>query len=336
MRRLDYSDTGSALLLHDLVAERLHTGPMHFRTEMMLRVIAVKKPGPIVKFLVTAHAPGKRFVRVATIVAVVAVQVGKAMVLTPRAAGLRRPVREVLPQIQAITHDSPEFDPATSDRKIVVETSDYVISVFLGEVLRRASIHAPLMKFRVRTAATLGLMHLENADIDLLTTPDFQAGPGYPAEPIFEDSWSCLAWAENDRIGDVLTLAQYLELGHVICGVRPHRLSRVATTVCQSGGERRLKPKHEVMDVCFNQTSQVVRYLHPVYPPSHAHIKETRMEAPKQFEVDLCGFRQHPLARTQFAQHRLENSLPQQADIALVERWVIERGEHEQPDPVVT
>jgi DNA-binding transcriptional LysR family regulator len=144
------------------------------------------------------------------------VQVGKAMVLTPRAEGLRRPVREVLLQIQAITNDSPEFDPATSDRKIVVETSDYVISVFLGEVLRRASVEAPLMKFSVRTAATLGLSHLENAEIDLLITPDFRAGPAHPAEPIFEDSWSCLAWAENDRIGDVLTLARYLELGHVI------------------------------------------------------------------------------------------------------------------------
>ena len=144
------------------------------------------------------------------------VQVGKAMVLTPRAEGLRHPVREVLLKIQAITNDSPEFDPATSDRKIVVETSDYVISVFLGEVLRRASVEAPLMKFSVRTAATLGLSHLENAEIDLLITPDFRAGTAFPAEPIFEDSWSCLAWAENDRIGDVLTLERYLELGHVI------------------------------------------------------------------------------------------------------------------------
>jgi hypothetical protein len=50
---------------------------------MMLRVIAVKKPGPIVKFLVTAHAPGKRFVRLTTIVAVVAVQIGKAMAKVP-------------------------------------------------------------------------------------------------------------------------------------------------------------------------------------------------------------------------------------------------------------
>jgi len=72
------------LLFHDLIAERLHSCPMHFRSEMMLRVIAVKEPDPIVKFVVTAHAPGKRFVRVAAIVAVVAVEVGKAMAKVPK------------------------------------------------------------------------------------------------------------------------------------------------------------------------------------------------------------------------------------------------------------
>lgn len=144
------------------------------------------------------------------------VRVGKALVLTPRAESLRRQVREVLQQIQAITNGSPTFDPATSDRKIVIETSDYVISVFLGEVLRRASQEAPHMQFSVRTAATLGVSHLENGEIDLLITPDFRAGRAQPVEPIFEDSWSCLTWAENDRIGDTLTLSRYLELGHVI------------------------------------------------------------------------------------------------------------------------
>ena len=56
---------------------------MHLGSEMMLRVIAVKEPEPIVKFVVTAHAPGKRFVRVAAIVAVVAIEVGKAMTKVP-------------------------------------------------------------------------------------------------------------------------------------------------------------------------------------------------------------------------------------------------------------
>ena len=71
------------MLFHDPIAERLHSCPMHLWSEMMLRVVAVKEPEPIVKFVVTAHAPGKRFVRVAAIVAVVAVEVGKAMAKVP-------------------------------------------------------------------------------------------------------------------------------------------------------------------------------------------------------------------------------------------------------------
>ena len=83
VRRFDDSDSSSALLFLDPIAERLHSCPMHLRSEMVLRVIAVKEPNPIVKFVVTAHAPGKRFVRVAAIVAVVAIEVGKAMAKVP-------------------------------------------------------------------------------------------------------------------------------------------------------------------------------------------------------------------------------------------------------------
>ena len=50
---------------------------------MMLSMKAVKKPDPIVKFVVTAHPPGKRFIRVAAIVAVVAIEIGKAMAKVP-------------------------------------------------------------------------------------------------------------------------------------------------------------------------------------------------------------------------------------------------------------
>jgi hypothetical protein len=66
-------------MLHDLIAQRLHSCPVHLRAEMMLRVVAVKEPDPIVKLVVTAHAPGERLVRITTIVPVVAIQVGKAM-----------------------------------------------------------------------------------------------------------------------------------------------------------------------------------------------------------------------------------------------------------------
>ena len=51
----------------------------------MLGMKAVKKPDPIVKFVVTTHPPGKRFVRVAAVMAVVTIQVGEAMAEVPEA-----------------------------------------------------------------------------------------------------------------------------------------------------------------------------------------------------------------------------------------------------------
>jgi hypothetical protein len=50
----------------------------------MLGMVAVKKPDPIIKLVVTAHPPGERFVRVTTIVTVVSIQVGKAVAKIPK------------------------------------------------------------------------------------------------------------------------------------------------------------------------------------------------------------------------------------------------------------
>src|SRR5947208_14146412 len=52
---------------------------MHLWTEMMLCVVAVKEPGPVVKLAVGAHAPRNRFVGIAAIMPIVAVQVRQAV-----------------------------------------------------------------------------------------------------------------------------------------------------------------------------------------------------------------------------------------------------------------
>ena len=73
MGRLDDAHAGQSLLFGDLLTERRHSRPVHFRPEMMFSVVAVKKPDPVVKFVVTAHALGYRFVRVAAIMSIVTV-----------------------------------------------------------------------------------------------------------------------------------------------------------------------------------------------------------------------------------------------------------------------
>jgi hypothetical protein len=51
---------------------------------MMLGVVAVKEPDPVVKFIVTAHAPGHGFVGIAAVMAIVTVQVREGVTEIPK------------------------------------------------------------------------------------------------------------------------------------------------------------------------------------------------------------------------------------------------------------
>jgi DNA-binding transcriptional LysR family regulator len=141
--------------------------------------------------------------------------VGKTQVLTPLAAELAKPVRDALLQIQAITRTRPTFDPVTSARRITIESSDYVISVLLAEVVRRAASVAPLMKFDLRARSPQTSEHLDRGEIDLLITPDFAVVPGHPVEPLFEDAFSCLACSEHFRTRQALSEDAYFDAAHV-------------------------------------------------------------------------------------------------------------------------
>ena len=84
VRALDYAHSSLALLLDDLIAQHLHSRPMHFWTEMMFGVVAVVKPRPIIELPVGAHPPGYRFFWVAAIMPVITVQIRKAVAEIPK------------------------------------------------------------------------------------------------------------------------------------------------------------------------------------------------------------------------------------------------------------
>lgn len=142
-------------------------------------------------------------------------QLGKTMVLTARAEALRKPVRDVLLQIQVITTTNPSFDASTSNRKITIEASDYVMVVFLADVLQRASNLAPRMQFDLRIVGTQSHDDLDTGEVDLLIVPEFFAASNHPAERLFRDSWSCLSWEGNDIVGTKLSMERFMAAGHV-------------------------------------------------------------------------------------------------------------------------
>lgn len=166
-------------------------------------------------------------------------QLGKTMVLTARAEGLQKPVRDVLLQIQAITTNNPSFHPATSTRRITIEASDYVMVVYLADVLQRASSLAPHMQFDLRIVGTQSHDNLDSGEVDLLIVPEFFAAPNHPAERLFKDSWSCVCWDGNNIAGTGLSMKQFMAAGHVAIEWGAGRLQTLDETIAAKLGHTR-------------------------------------------------------------------------------------------------
>src|SRR5438046_9240562 len=71
---LDHADAFFFLQFCDLLVERFHFGPMYFRPEMVLGMIAIVKKEPVVNLPVAAHPPSNGFIGVRPIMAVIAIQ----------------------------------------------------------------------------------------------------------------------------------------------------------------------------------------------------------------------------------------------------------------------
>src|SRR5262249_1159826 len=66
VRRPDHSNSFPSLRVNNLFMQLYHLGPVHFRSEMMLSVIAVVEPQQIVPFRVGTDTPCDRLIRIAT------------------------------------------------------------------------------------------------------------------------------------------------------------------------------------------------------------------------------------------------------------------------------
>lgn len=145
------------------------------------------------------------------------IQVGRKMMTTPLADSLAGPVREILLKIDSAIKTRPEFNPGNSHRRFSLMMSDYVATVLMPEVIRRAETQAPHVSFEVLSNDVPDPFEtLDRADVDFLIMPEQLLKKEHPSQPVFEDYYACLVSADNPLIGDSLTQQQYLEMGHVL------------------------------------------------------------------------------------------------------------------------
>jgi LysR family transcriptional regulator, nod-box dependent transcriptional activator len=143
------------------------------------------------------------------------VPVGGKMVLTPLGQSLVKPVRNLLLQAQATVGTKTRFDPMESRRHFSVAASDYVVTVFLADALAGIQKQAPYVTFELVPTSERAVETLEAGNLDFMIAPEIFASKLHPKMALFEDTHTVIAWTKNSRVAATISLADYLDLGHV-------------------------------------------------------------------------------------------------------------------------
>ncbi|MBU6472814.1 MAG: LysR family transcriptional regulator [Alphaproteobacteria bacterium] len=143
------------------------------------------------------------------------VNVGRRMVLTPRAETLAQPVHETLLRISGLIAQAPEFDPAASTRHFEIIASDYIVKTVLARAIGEATRMAPNIRFTVRALGDSIETQLERAEVDLLIMIAQYLSPGHPSELLFEEDYVVVGWSGNPKLASPLDVDTFCALRHV-------------------------------------------------------------------------------------------------------------------------
>jgi DNA-binding transcriptional LysR family regulator len=151
---------------------------------------------------------------------------GRALVATPLAESLVKPVREVLGDIEAILAKPTVFDPATARRTFRIIASDYTMIVLLSPLLSRLTAQAPGIRLMIAPPGEDYVDRLRRGLVDLEVLPR-EAFPQYQDfqhSLLFTERFVCAVAADNATVGDAITLDQFSAMPYLAssCG---HQIS---------------------------------------------------------------------------------------------------------------
>ncbi|MFV0386846.1 LysR family transcriptional regulator [Paracoccus sp. (in: a-proteobacteria)] len=168
------------------------------------------------------------------------VQVGRKMVLTPRAMALADKVRAALMQIEGTIIQSPEFDPATTARTIRIIASDFITISVLSEAVRRIAAQAPDITLVIEPPAVKPHERLERGEVDILAMPEMNLSPDHPSRPFFTDGYVVVAWQGNTSVGDAITEDEFFAARHATVMFPTHTPSYESWFLKNRGSDRRI------------------------------------------------------------------------------------------------
>ena len=169
------------------------------------------------------------------------VRTSRGMEPTPLSMDLAAPIRDALALLRQGLNQYRHFEPATSTRVFKIIMTDIGEQVFLPRLVKRLGDVAPGVSLRTVQLPVKEMREaLEAGEIDLAVgfIPDLAAG--YYQQKLFKRSYVCVVRRDHPKIGDTLTLKQYLNASHAIVSAPGTGHEVVERVITQKGLDRRI------------------------------------------------------------------------------------------------
>lgn len=144
------------------------------------------------------------------------VSVGRSMVPTACAEGLRPLLAQFLGTAEELIASSSKFEPATARRRFRVSASDYMVTVLIGPLLERLATCAPGVQMDLFPTGSEYRLGLEKGEIDLVVSPANFLSRAHPSELLLLDEHVVLGWKDNPALARPLSQETFLAMGHVV------------------------------------------------------------------------------------------------------------------------
>jgi LysR family transcriptional regulator, nod-box dependent transcriptional activator len=179
---------------------------------------------------------------------------GKKMIPTQHALNLAPQVAVSLMQLKSLIAGSTRFNPAISQRRFRICTSDYLTTVLIGRLIEQLQVEAPSIRLDFSLPTGQSAAKLEAGEIDLLMIPEEFMTSDHPREFLFEERHVIVGWQNNPIMRETLTRETYLKAGHVVVQISG-RDTFIESVLLKQFPERRI----EVSAQSFIQVPWVLR-----------------------------------------------------------------------------
>lgn len=147
---------------------------------------------------------------------------------TPKAITLMAQLNPALEQIQSTLLKEEAFNPSTSDRTFAVGMSDHVEFTLLPKLIQTLQTIAPQVSLQVRSGDRQKLFSLlDNGEIDLACGVFPEKIQLHQEQILFKETYVCVCRKDHPRIGESISLQEYISIPHLLVSIKEDRVGRV-------------------------------------------------------------------------------------------------------------